>query len=453
MQSQSLSYEAGPTRRRTYSIYAFGALGGILSGYDNGVIAGALLFIRKDMLLSPQLQGIMVSSLLLGAMIGSFTSGQLADRLGQRKLLIYAGLAFLITSLLAAAAPNATVLIGVRVLIGVAAGTASVQVPLYLSEIAPKRARGGLASLNQLSIATGVFMSYLVCYLFSAGGQWRWMFAFAALPSLLLTLGMLAQPDSPRWLVRRGRVKEALSVLRMTNPPAEVDEALQQIQKTNAQPSVPLRRLLASKGLRRTLVSVFGLAVLQQALGINTILYYAPTILRAAGFGESAALLNSVGLGLLSIFMTIGAARVVDKVGRRPLLIVGALLMGASMAALASVFGNGSLASDTGRVVAVAALATFKAAFSFSWGPLVWVLMPELLPTKVRAKIMGMAALCTFLTNFTVASLFPVLLHAGAGFVFIIFASVCVLASCFAAFHLRETTGLSLEEIEAQTRD
>ncbi|MFM0341399.1 sugar porter family MFS transporter [Paraburkholderia fungorum] len=448
MQNQSLTYLSTPSRYRAYMIYAFGALGGILFGYDNGVIAGALLFIRKDMMLSPHLQGLMVGSLLFGAMIGAFTTGQLADRLGQRKLLMYAGLAFFVTSLAASAAPNAYVLIGVRVLIGMAAGTASVQVPLYLVEIAPKHLRGGLASLNQLSIASGIFLSYLVCYLLAADGQWRWMLGLAAVPSILLTLGMLVQPESPRWLVRKGRVNEALSVLLMTNTPVQAAEALKQIQQTSAHASAKFSTVLKSKALRRTLVSVFGLAVLQQALGINTVVYYAPTILRAAGFDNSAALLNSVGLGLLSIFMTIFAARVVDTVGRRPLLICGALVMGISMGALAWVFGAGSLTSVTGRVVAVGALALFKAAFSFSWGPLVWVLMPELLPMKVRAKVMGAAAMCTFLTNFVVASCFPTLLRAGAGFVFVMFACICVLASCFAAFVLRETAGLSLEEIE-----
>lgn len=452
MQNQSSTLAASPVTRLTFLIYGFGALGGILFGYDNGVIAGALIFIRKDMHLSPQLQGIMVSSLLFGAMVGAFTTGQLAERIGQRKLLFYAGLAFFVTALIAACAPNAGVLIGVRVLMGMAAGTASVQVPLYLSELAPKKARGKLASLNQLSITTGIFLSYLVCFLLAASGQWRWMLGLAAVPALLLALGMLAQPDSPRWLVRRGRTAEALHVLRMTNSWADAEEALKQIQTTNAaQPAVSLRTLLSSKGLGKTLVSVLGLAIFQQAIGVNTVVYYAPTILIAAGFGKSAALLNSVGLGLLSILMTIIAARIVDKAGRRPLLIGGALVMGASMVALAWVFGSGALASDSGRVLAVASLATFKAAFSFSWGPVVWVMMPELLPMKARAKIMGIAALCVFLTNFAVATFFPVLLHAGASAVFITFACVCVVAASFAKFQLKETAGLSLEEIETRT--
>lgn len=183
------------------------------------MIAGALLFIRQDMMLSTQLQGIMVSSLLLGAMIGSFTSAQIADRVGQRRLLIYAGVAFLITSIMAACAPNAYVLIVVRVFIGLPAGTASVQVPLYLSEIAPKDVCGALASLNQLSIAAGIFLSYLVCYLLSADRQWRWMLGLAAVPSILLVWGMFLQLESPRWLVRKGLHREALRVLHMTSPP------------------------------------------------------------------------------------------------------------------------------------------------------------------------------------------------------------------------------------------
>ncbi|SIO72297.1 MFS transporter, sugar porter (SP) family [Burkholderia sp. GAS332] len=437
--------------RRAWIVYIFGALGGILLGYDTGVIAGALLFIRRDMALSPQLQGLVVGGILFGAMIGAFGTGRLAERFGPRKMLITAGLMFFVTALLAATAPTPITLIVARVLVGVSVGISSVQVPLYLSEVAPTHIRGGLASLNQLAIATGIFISYVVCYLLSFSGQWRWMLGLATIPALLLTVGMLSQPDSPRWLVRRGRTVEALHVLQITHTEDDASSALAEIQKVSGQPQVKFMEILGSKALRPTLISVFGLAILQQLLGINTVVFYAPTILRSAGFGESAALLNSVGLGFLSITMTILAARIVDRVGRRPLLICGALVMCASMLALAWVFFANNLSQGIGRMVAVCALATFKAAFSFSWGPLVWVLMPELLPLGIRAKILSKAAFCIFSTNFIVASLFPTLLQAGATTAFGLFAGCCFIACCFAVFQLKETARLSLEEIERRT--
>jgi sugar porter (SP) family MFS transporter len=451
METETLAYFPARSRSRARIAYLFGALGGILFGYDSGVIAGALLFIRKDMALNAHLQGMVVGGLLLGAMIGAFGTARLADRFGPRKMLIGAGVMFIVTSVLSALAPDPMTLIAARVLIGITIGVSTVQVPLYLSEIAPKHIRGGLASMNQLAIATGILISYVLCYLLAPHGQWRWMLGLAAVPSVFLTIGMIFQPDSPRWLVRQGRVSEARRVLEITNTPGDAAESLREIQQANeTSTTVRLIDVLKSKALRPTLISVFGLAMLQQALGINTIVYYAPTILRAAGFGESAALLNSVGLGVLSIIMTIFAARVVDRVGRRPLLVGGALVMALSMATLGCVFHFGGPATASGSVIAVAALAVFKGAFSFSWGPLVWVMMPELLPMRIRARTMSAAALAMFLVNFIVASTFPALLEMGAASAFAVFSACCLIAFLFAIYRIRETAGLSLEQIEKE---
>jgi sugar porter (SP) family MFS transporter len=453
MGGEALAYFPAKVRTRARVTYFFGALGGILFGYDSGVIAGALLFIRKDMALSASLQGMVVGGLLLGAMIGAFGTGRVADRFGPRKMLIGAGVMLIATSILSALAPNPMTLIITRVLIGVAVGVTAVQVPLYLAEIAPKQTRGKLASLNQLAIATGILISYVTCYLLSAHGEWRLMLGLAAVPSIFLTTGMLFQPDSPRWLVRQGRLDEARRVLNITNTPEDAAASLREIQHANhVSITTRLVDVLKSTVLRSTLISVFGLAILQQSLGINTIVYYAPTILRAAGFGESAALLNSVGLGMLSIVMTIVAGRVVDRVGRRPLLIVGAAVMGLSMTMLACVFHFGGPASATGSLLAVVSLATFKAAFSFSWGPIVWVMMPELLPMHIRARVLSIAAIAMFMTNFIVAATFPSLLETGASFAFALFAACCLIAVLFAFYYLRETAGLSLEQIEAEVR-
>ena len=435
-------------RGRTWLAYLFGSLGGVLFGYDSGIIAGAILFIRKDMSLTPQLQGLVVGVLLLGAMIGAFGTGKWADRLGPRKMLFASGVMFIVTSLLSACAPDPASLIAARLLVGLAVGIAQVQVPVYLSEIAPRQIRGALTSLTQLCTAIGIFTSYLVAYLLAPHGQWRLMLALAAVPSVLLTVGMMFQPESPRWLVRQGRRDEALKVLRMTHPDEDAQCVLAEMTEASARAKLPWMQILRSEKLRPVLISVFGLAVFQQLMGINTVVYYAPTILRAAGFGESAALLNSVGLGALSIVMTLCAGRIVDRIGRRPLLKIGAVVMCVSLLIFGSLFQSNLSSTSAGSVVAVTALAIFKAAFSFSWGPVVWVMMPELLPMQIRARVMSAAVLCLFFANFVVSSTFPVLLNTGPLASFGFFAACCALAFFFVVFRLRETAGLSLEEIE-----
>ena len=429
-------------------VYAFGALGGLLFGYDTGIIAGALLFIKSDLGLTPLLQGLTVSSLQIGAIIGALVSGLLVTRFGHRRLLITAGLLFAAGAIGAALSGTAAVLILFRLVLGLAVGTASVQVPLYLAEMAPTRIRGALTSLNQLMISTGIFVSYLVAYSLSASGSWRLMLGLAVIPSTLLAVGMWFQPESPRWLLKKGRGDEARAVLLRSRAPDEAQREIDGIEDASAAPRTSIAEIMRSPWLRRCLLVAIGLAVFQQIMGINTIVYYAPTILTAAGFGKSAAILNSVGLGMISILATIVATRIVDRTGRRPLLIGGALAMMVSMVVLGAVFFSSALDTRLGQVLAIACLALFKGAFSLSWGPLVWVLLPEVLPLQGRATMMGVATLTNWLSNFVVSLFFPILLVAGAGTVFGIFAVCSLLGLIFVARLLDETSGLSLEEIE-----
>lgn len=370
-QQRSRNAPASTTRRRAFLLYFCGAFGGILSGYDMGVVAGAQLYIDRELHLSSWTQGAFVSALMIGAVVGCLTAGTLTDRVGRRPVLLGAAIIFSVGALGMALAPNAIVLIAFRVVAGVGVGTASVVVPTYLSELAPTRIRGRIASLNQLMIAVGIFVSYLVDYALAPAAAWRWMVGLALVPTVLLFLGMWFQPETPRWLATHNRLAAARRVLEMLRERDEIEPELANIKRAGARTGLGPRALWATPGVRRALLIGLALAVFQQVIGINTIVYYAPTILKSAGFGDSTALLNSVGLGALSIIMTVVASRVVDRVGRKPLLLIGLCAMALSMVVLGGVFSLHLLHHILGQVMAVACLALFKAAFSLSWGPLV----------------------------------------------------------------------------------
>ncbi len=452
----SLRTESGPGCRGRqlpprFWTYVIGALGGLLFGYDTGIIAGAILFIRQDFRLNPLEQGLVVSSLVLGAVGGAVTAGYLSDRFGRRRLLLLAGAVYAGGAMGSALAPSVTVLIGFRLLLGLAVGVSSVLVPLYLSEMAPTPVRGALSSLNQLMISSGIFVSYLITFLLSGSGDWRVMLGLAAVPAILMLVGLSFQDESPRWLVARGRTEEARAVLTRTHGPGEVEREIAEMhQAIRVSSTFGIFELLRMRWLRRGLLLAAMLAIFQQLVGINTIVYYAPTILSAAGFGKSAAILNSVGLASLSIIATVITASIVDRVGRRPLMLGGLVGMVVSMAMIGLMFFSSSLHTTDGKIIAVTCLAVFKFAFSLSWGPLVWVMLPELLPLHVRGTAMGGAVFLNWATNFVVSLLFPMLLAAGAGSVFELFAGFGLIAFVLTAKWLPETSGRSLEMIELQ---
>ncbi len=438
------------SRRSTAAIYGFGALGGYLFGYDTGVIAGALLFIRQEFALTPFEQGLVVSSLLFGALLGAALAGALSYRLGERKLLIYAGVVFTVGAVAAAAAPSAVLLVVARFILGLAVGTASVQVPLYLSQLAPTHIRGGLSTLNQIMIGVGILSAYLISYAFASSGAWRIMVGLAVIPSVLLVVGMYYQPESPRWLIMHGRNAEAMAVLRRIRPEQAALAEFEEMSRAAAQPRTSLLQGVRTRLFWPALTAAAGLAILQQLVGINTIVYYAPTILRSAGYTAQLAILATLLLSLVSTASTILSARIVDRVGRRPLLIGGAIGMAVSMGMLGWVFAGSLLDSDAGQHLALACILIYKVSFALSWGPIVWVMLPEILPLRVRGTGMGAASLLNWLSNFVVSLLFPVLLAAGAGAVFSIFCFFALGACAFVVFALPETKQLSLEAIEME---
>lgn len=439
-----------PTRFSIYFPVLLVALGFLLFGYDTGVIAGAMLFIRPEMGLSPTEQGLVVSTLLGGAAVGAFFSGHLVERFGHRLLLIGAGALFAVGAAMAAGAMSLSMLVLARFILGLAVGVASAQVTGYIAEIAPTRIRGALAVVAPLMATTGIFVSYVVGYLLAGSGAWRAMFLVAIVPSLLLMGGVYFAPPSPRWLARRGRIVEARRVLSRINPPGEVEEILAGIDRVEDTPTPSLRAVLADRTLLRPLCLACGLAVLQQIVGINTIIYYAPTIFNSIGFAPENAILVTSFLQFLAILATLVTASVVDRLGRRTLLMYGAGAMAAALIAIGLVVGTSFSASTAGRFVAVVAVALYKMAFSFSWGPLVWVLMPEVLPQRARGTCLGAATLTNWISNLVVSFSFPILLSFGAFFVFGAFVGCCALAFLFALFALPETAGVALEALETQ---
>ena len=438
-------------------IFFFGALGGLLFGYDTGVISGAILFIKDDFGLSPFMQGAVVAALLLGAMIGAGLAGPLSDRMGRRRLIIAAAVTFTVGALAAAAAPNPGTLVAARFVLGLAVGSAALVVPLYLSEVAPTRIRGAIASLNQMMIVVGILAAFIVNAILASSGDWRLMLGLAAVPSLILLVGMAFMPETPRFLVRTGEEEEAREVLDEVSsdgerPEERPERKIEQIREVEDQEAGGGWELLRAPWVRPALIVAIGLAVLQQLVGINTIIYYAPTTLTSVGYGPESAIYANLAIGVLNVGMTVLAIRLVDRVGRKPMLLAGLVGMVASLTVLgvsSEVLAEPTSAGDPAAVITLVCLAGFIVSFAATWGPVVWVMLPEVLPLTVRGTAMGVAVCLHWGANFLVSQTFPVLLDRfGAGPVFLGYAVIGVLAFLFVKTLVPETKGRSLEEIE-----
>ena len=440
-------------------IFFFGALGGLLFGYDTGVISGAILFITKDFGLSPFMQGAIVAALLLGAMLGAALAGPLSDRMGRKRLIMIAGITFTIGALAAAAAPSAWPLVAARFVIGLAVGSAALVVPLYLSEIAPTELRGRVASLNQLMIVIGILAAFIVNAILASSGDWRLMLGLAAVPSVILLIGMFSMPETPRFLVRQGEEGEAREVLeevtqddaKHEDQPEQKIEEIREVQEEEQEGG--LRALLQERWIRPALIVAIGLAVFQQFIGINTIIYYAPTTLQSVGFAADSAIYLNLIIGVLNVAMTIIAIRIIDRVGRKPMLLSGLVGMVLSLAVLgiaSEVLATPNSPGDPAAIITFICLAGFIVSFAATWGPVVWVMVPEVLPLSVRGTAMGVAVCLHWFANFLVSQSFPIMLDKwGSGPVFLGYAAVGVLAFIFVKALVPETKGRSLEEIES----
>ena len=436
-----------------YIVAIIASLGGLLSGYDTGVISGALLFINESWDLSESLQGIVVSSVLIGAVIGAATNGILADMFGRKKVIIATAIIFILGSILCGFAPNVYVLIISRIFVGLAVGIVNFVIPLYLSEISPKAVRGTLVSLYQWAITAGILFSYFINAAFAqAVFNWRWMLLAGVLPGLVLLIGMCFMSDTPRWLISKNKDNDAKKVLIKIEPDVDIESEVKEIKRTlklNERTSGEKFRF--KKWMIMPFVVGIGIMFAQICTGINTIIYYAPTIFKVAGFDSNLnAIYATTGIGVVNFLMTIVAVFFTDRLGRKPLLYFGLTGVMLSLAALGCAFAFESALGSNLKYVAVGSLVTYIICFAMSLGPIGWILVSEVFPLKIRGIAMSICTVSNFAFNFFVVGSFPILIHKiGGAYTFWGFAVVSLLCILFVYFFVPETKGISLEQIES----
>jgi sugar porter (SP) family MFS transporter len=434
-------------RGYTYRISAVAAIGGLLFGFDTAIINGAIVFLKRQFAWSEFQTEIAASSLLLGCVVGASVAGVLSDWLGRRRILLLSAAIFALSSV-ATSLPNSLgPFCAARLVAGTAIGIASLVCPLYIAEVSPAGIRGMLVSLNQLAIVTGILISYLAGWSLSSLGpeSWRWMFASAALPSVVFYLALFAVPESPRWLAKEQRYEMALTVLdRLGEPDARA--RLEEIKAAIGEESGSLAQLF-QPGLRLPLIIGITLAVFQQITGINTILYYGSIIFteQVGAQSASAALWANVVIGAVNLVCTIVALFVIDRLGRRSLLMIASAGMGISLGILGVIF---LLHPSAGSLV-LSLILCYVAFFSVGMGPTVWVVISELFPTRIRGRAMSIATIslwvaCMFIT-LTFLSLVKAISVSGA---FWCYALMCVFTFFFVWRYTPETKGKTLEEIE-----
>jgi len=443
-----------PNQKFVYVAAAFAALGGLLFGYDTGVISGALIFIQKAFSLSTFNQELVVSVVLVGACVGALSGGRLADRFGRRRMLIFTAIIFIAGAIVCAMAQDVTMLIVGRSIVGLGIGLASSTVPLYISEVSPAGERGWQVSLFQFAITVGILAAYLVDYAFAASENWRWMLGLAVVPGAALGFGMLVLPESPRWNAQRGNLEQARSVLAKIRGAQDVDAEMREIEATlhQAQEHGRLSDLWLPE-VRLAMVIGIGLAIFQQVTGINTVIYYAPKIIQSAGISSaSGAILATAGIGLVNVVMTVVSMWLIDRVGRRPLLLTGIAGMILSLGVLGYAFYSPTRSGSFAEI-AVVTLMFYVASFAISLGPIFWLLIAEIYPLKIRGSAEGVAAATNWAANFVVSLTFLTLLQViGASRTFWLYALLALAAWVFSYALVPETKGRTLEEIEAAWR-
>jgi len=432
---------------------AVSSLGGMIYGYDLAGIAGAILFIKKEFSLSPWMQELVMSYALFGAMIGAGFGGRLADRLGRRRILMLSAVISFFGVLGTALSPDTLWLIVARIVVGVAFGFASFAVPLYISEISSPKNRGMLVSIFVVAILSGLLLSYAVDYLFSAYGQWRIMFAVGLIPAFSLFIGMFFLPESPRWLLKHGYADKARDVLKHIRGSVDVEAELSSINNILKQAKPDWRELFGPI-VKPALLLGLGLAVLRQLTGLSLATFYAPTIFELAGFhSASTAILETVGLGVVFVIMSLVAMNLVDKVGRRPLMLSGLLGMLLGLAVLGITFYLPKTHGGASGYLAVGSLLFFVAAWTIGPGSVVQLIIAEIYPLEIRALAMSVVTAVIWATYLVVTLTFLSLIEAlGRPYTFWLYAVLCVVACLYVYYFMPETKGLSLEEIEEHWR-
>ncbi len=437
-------------RRNVVLTAAIAGLGGLLFGYDTGVIAGALLFIKGDFALGSFAQGLVVAAVPIGAVGGAAIAGPAADTYGRRLMILVAAGVFAVGALVSAAAPGVVILVLARIVVGVAIGLASAAAPVYISEVAPPESRGRLVSFFQLAVTIGILVAYLVGLAFNGIEGWRWMLGLGCVPALALAIGMVRMPQSPRWLVMTGddfAARATLAKIRVDDPDT-IDRELEEIKESIDDKPGSWSELL-DPVVKAALVVGVGLAILQQVTGINTVIYYAPTIVEFTGVNSSAgSILAAVGVGVINVLMTVVAMRLLDRAGRRTLLMIGVSGMVISLFALGGAFVGGG-GSTLASVVAIVSLMTYVASFAISLGPIFWLLNAEIYPLGVRSKAAGIGTMANWTFNFIVSLTFLLLIEAlGRSGAFWFYGAIGILTLVFCWKLVPETKGKPLEEIQ-----
>ncbi|NWG14692.1 MAG: sugar porter family MFS transporter [Acidobacteria bacterium] len=432
------------------------AFGGFLFGYDTAVVSGAIGFLTRYFDLSAELTGWAASSLLVGCMAGAMVAGPLGDRIGRKRSLILCAVLFAGSSIASALPQTLGVFAWSRFAGGIAIGAASMLSPLYIAEVSPERIRGTLVSLYQLAIVVGILVVFFVNLQIQRLGDgawntevgWRWMFASLALPSVLFGLFLWAVPESPRWLMKMGLRDEARSVLERISGQAGAAREVRQIEEALRREEGRWSELFTS-GYRRALIVGTVMAMFSQFSGINAIMYFAPEIFRSAGSARDAAFVQTVTVGVVNLAFTFVAIWLVDRAGRRPLLIAGT---GAQVVSLFSV-GLMLDRADHGLLLLLSILA-FVAAFACSTGPITWIVISEIFPTKLRGRAMSVAVVVLWFCDFLVTQTFPMLRESiGPANTFWVYAFCSVMSTIFIVAMVPETRGRTLEEIEAGWRE
>lgn len=466
----SQSYEAKEFNTSKVILISFvAALGGFLFGYDSGVINGTVDALQSAFNSNEVGTGFNVASMLLGCAAGAFFAGNLADRFGRKKVLIGTAVAFLTSAWGSGIAASSPEFVTFRIIGGLAVGAASVLAPAYISEIAPQEVRGRLTTLQQLMIVIGLLASFISNYFIAtyAGGAssmhwfgfqaWQWMFWMEMIPAFLFFAFLFGIPETPRYLVAAGDNERARQVLNDLEPSRDADDKIDEIKETLEEQRRPqLSDILQKAGGLYPIVWVgIGLAILQQFTGINIVFYYGSVLWKAAGFEASSALLTNILSGTVNLLFTFVAIGLIDKIGRRPLLLIGSLGTAISLGLLAIVFSVAGLGPDGSldltqmqAILSLVLANTFVAFFAFTWGPVMWVMLGEMFPNKFRGAALAVCGLIHWLSNFTITMTFPIMLEGiGLGASYFIYSAFGLIGFFIVKAFVTETKGKSLEEL------
>lgn len=454
--TSSLASDDKPNRVYLLLCTVVATVGGLLFGYDTAVIAGTVEYLQEYFELSDIALGWVASSALIGCAFGSVAAGQISDKLGRKPTMVLAGFLFLVSAVWSALPSHPTELAVARLIGGFGVGMASVLSPMYISEISPARYRGALVTLNQIAILAGMIVVYIVNAQIAAADQvwvlntgWRYMFGSESIPALAFIIMLFFIPESPRWLMKAQRTDTAVALLKKLHGRTAAKIEQEEIEK-NLQAEQGSWREVWGRTMRPVVFLGVGLAILQQITGINIVMYYAPRIFTAAGVETSTAVGHSVIIGLVMAVFTVAAMVMVEKLGRKPSMIISAAGMGIALAAMALAFGEVSDDGSGNATVLLLSVLAYVAAFSLGMGPTCWVILAEIFPNKIRGRAMSVAVFAMWMTNFLVSQFFPYLLSLLEGKVFWLYAAMCVVSVAYFARFLRETAGKSLEQIETE---